>query len=147
MEDGAGYPSDLGPAEPMTDADQLSTPSRNGHSAKDNDNSATHHLRSFTKRALKIDFPLICQPPKQLSPAKLMLSLRSKWVAARSLSRVSASQRGEVLVMRCVSLTTGLSTPNVSGRKAYEGLDVGLNASNVKALDALSLDVEAESCR
>jgi hypothetical protein len=43
---------------------------------------------------------------------------------------------------------TGLSTPSVSGQKAYEGLfDAKLTASNIKPLDALFADGEKGSCR
>ena len=44
--------------------------------------------------------------------------------------------------MQCMGLAMGLSTPSVSGRKAYEGLfDSGMNASNVETLGVLFLDV------
>ena len=44
--------------------------------------------------------------------------------------------------MQCMGLAMGLSTPSVSGRKAYEGLfDSRMNASNVETLGVLFLDV------
>lgn len=119
MEDGAGYPSGMGPAEPTANADQLSTTSRDGHSAKDNDNSTARHLKSFTKRVLKkVNSLLLRQPPKQTSLAKPVLLLRSKRLTAQSLSLVPVSKRGMALIVQRMSLATGLSTPSVSEKKA-----------------------------
>ena len=48
-----------------------------------------------------------------------------------------------VLIMQRMGLVLGLSTPSMSGRKAYEGLfKAELNASNVEAREALFTVVE-----
>lgn len=98
------------------DADLLSMPLRDGHLALDSDNSATRRLKGFTKQVMrKVDSPLIRQAPKQPSSAKPVLPLRSKWLTAQSLSRVPMSKRGEILIMQCMGLVMGLSTPSMSG--------------------------------
>jgi hypothetical protein len=50
--------------------------------------------------------------------------------------------------MQCMDLATGLATPSMLGKKAYERLfDAGLTASNIEALDALFLDIGSGSRR
>ena len=49
-----------------------------------------------------------------------------------------AFKRGDVLVMQCLGLTTGLSMPTASEKKAYEDLfEAEPTGSNVKALASL----------
>ena len=69
------------------------------------DSSAARRLKSFTRCVLKkVDSPLIREPSKQ-SPAKPVLPLRSRRLAAQSLSRVPAFKRGEVLIMQRMGYT------------------------------------------
>lgn len=63
------------------------------------------------------------------------LLLRSKRLAAQSLSHVPTFKRGEILIIQRLGLVAGPLTPSASARKAYEALfEAGSNASSIKAL-------------
>ena len=49
-----------------------------------------------------------------------MLLLRSRRLAVQSLSRVSASKRGEVLIMQRMGYTKGLSASSASELEAFD---------------------------
>jgi hypothetical protein len=70
----------------------------------DNDDSAKHCLENFTK------------PP----PTKAVLPLRSKRLAAQSLSRVPASKLGEIQIKR-LGLVTGLSNAKYISEEGLHG--------------------------
>ena len=79
----------------------------------------------------KRDSLLIRDPPKQ-PPAKPVLPLWSRRLAAQSLSRVPASKRGDVLIMQRMCYT---KDPSTSELEAFNKLfDVNLAASNAEAL-------------
>jgi hypothetical protein len=76
------YPLGFGPTVPMANDGLLSSTPRDGPSTEDSDNSVAYHLKGFTKRVLKkVNSALICEPPKQPSPAKPALPKRSKRMA------------------------------------------------------------------
>ena len=83
---------------------------------------------------------LIREPPGQ-PPAKPVLPWRSRRLVTQSLSRVSASKQGEVLIMLRMGYTKGTSVPSASELEAFDKIfDGKLTASNVEALDALFPD-------
>ena len=91
------YPLGFGPVHLTTDPN---APPGDGHQTVDNDDSFKCLLNNFTKAVVrKRFFSLIRGPPKP-PPAKGVLPLRSKRLAAQSLSRVPASKRGEILIMQ-----------------------------------------------
>jgi hypothetical protein len=105
------------------------------HPAED-DNFPAKRMKSFIEQELRnADPPLIQQPPKHPAATNHpVLPLRSKRLAAQSLSSVSASQRGEVLIMKHMGMAKRLSTPSTLAKKAYKELfDAWLSASNVEA--------------
>ena len=112
------------------------------------DSSTARRLKSFTKRVVKkVDYPVIREPPKQ-PPAMPVLPWRSRRLAAQRLSRISASKRGEVLIMQRMGFTKGPSTPSVSELAAYDKLfGVDLIASESEALDELFPAVRARQPR
>jgi hypothetical protein len=112
-----------------------------GRTVDVSDSSAARHLKSVTRHVLKkVDSPLIREPPKQ-PPAKLVLSWRSRRLAAQRLSRVLASKQGEVLIMQRMGYTNGPSAPFASELEAFDKMfDGNLTTSNVEALDALFPD-------
>ena len=107
------------------------------HQTVDDDVSFKRHLDNFTMAVVrKRDSPLIREPPKQ-PPAK-PLSWRSRRLAAQSLSRVPASKRGEVLIMKHMGYIEGPSAPSTSEVEAFDSLfDGNLTASEAEAMDAL----------
>ena len=129
------YPPGFDPVHLFTDP---STSLGDGLQTVDNDGSFKRLLGNFTKVVVrKRAFPLICVSPK-LPPAKVVLSLWSKHLAAQSLSRVPASKRGNILIMQRMGLVTGLSTPNASMIKTYDALyEANPTTSNVEVLEAL----------
>ena len=114
----------------------------------DNDATAKRCLENFTKKVVrKRPSPLIREPPKS-PPAKVVLPLQSKRLAAQTLLHVSASKRGEILIIQHQDLVKGLSTPSASLKKAYEALyEARPNASNIEALETLFQDTGKESRR
>jgi hypothetical protein len=118
----------------------FSTPPWEDRTVDVSDSSTARRLKSLTRRMLKkVDSPLIRKPPKQ-PPAKPVLPLRSRRLAAQSLSRVPASNRGKMLILQCMGYTKGPSVPSASKLKAFDKIfDGNLTESNIKALDALFL--------
>jgi len=85
----------------------------------------------------KVDSSLIHEPPKQ-PPAKSVMPLRSRLLAAQSLSQVPASKRGEVLIIQRMSYTKGPSMPFALELESFDKIfDGNLTASIAKALDEL----------
>jgi hypothetical protein len=116
----------------------FSTPPWEDRTVDVRDSSAARRLKSLTRHVLKkVDSPLIREPPKQ-PPAKPVLPLWSMWLAAQSLSRVSASNRGKVLILQCMGYTKSPPVPSASELKAFDKIFDG-NESNIKALDVLFL--------
>jgi hypothetical protein len=82
----------------------------------------------------KVASPLIRESPEQ-PPAKSVLPLRSRRLAAQSLSRVPTYRRGEVLIMQRMGYIKGPSVPSASELEAFDNIFNGnLTASNVEAL-------------
>ena len=114
-----------------------STPPGDTHQTVDDDASFKRRLDNFTKAVVcKRDSPMIREPPKQ-PPAK-PLSWRSRRLAAQSLSRVPASKRCEVLIMKRMGYIKGPLAPSASEVEAFDSLfDGNLTASEAEAMDAL----------
>jgi len=129
------HPSGFGPVDLTVDADPFNSPLVDTYQTVNTDDFAKHCLDSFiNKVTCKQDSPLIYEPPKQ-PPAKLVLLWRSRWLAAQRDSWVSASKRGEMLIMQRIDYTKGSLVPYV---EAFDKLFNGnLIASNAETLDAL----------
>jgi hypothetical protein len=83
----------------LLDADAATTPPAESGS------SATKRLKCFTDKILrKAPLPLLPQPVVEAQPK---LPICSKRIAAQALSRVPASKRGEVLVMKRMGMLDG----------------------------------------
>ena len=136
-------PPGFGPVDPTVDAGPPSSPSVDTHQTVDNDDSTKRRLDSFIYKVMrKRDSSLIHEPHKQ-RPAKPVLPWRSRRLAAQSLSRVSASKQGEMLIMQRMGCTKGPSTPSASELEAFDKLFNGnLTVSNAKALEALFPAIE-----
>jgi uncharacterized protein with von Willebrand factor type A (vWA) domain len=86
--------------------------------------SADSRLKSFIERVMKARQPPLLELPKDDStpdrrpPAAL--PKRSRRIAAQSLFHILVAKRGEHLVMKCLGLTSGMSTHSTSAMKAYE---------------------------
>jgi hypothetical protein len=80
-------------------------------------------------------------------PSSLLLSaVVEQAVAAQSLSRVPASEQGEVLIMQRMGYTKGPSEPFTSELEAFDKLfDDNRTTSNAKTLDVLFPVVEKNS--
>jgi hypothetical protein len=90
------YPPGFGPIHITMDP---STLQGDAHQTVDNDASFKRRLDNFTKAVVrKRASPLIRELPKP-PPTKAVLPLWSKRLAAQSLSRVPASNQGEILIM------------------------------------------------
>ena len=67
--------------------------------------SATKRLKQFTAKILrKVSSPLLPQPDVEAQPK---LPTRRRRIAAQALSRVPASKRGEVLVIKWMGYLDG----------------------------------------
>jgi hypothetical protein len=111
----------------------------------DNDDSAKRRLDNFINKVTrKRDSPLIHEPPKQ-PLAKLALSWQSMRWQLR-VSRVPASERGEVLIMQRMACTKGPSESFASELETFDKLfDGNRTATNAEAPDALFPVVEKDS--
>ena len=62
------------------------------------------------------------------------MATRSKRIAAQALSRVQASKRGEVLVMKQMGYLDGQTRPSITSKDAYDSIFVDqLNPSHAEA--------------
>ena len=76
--------------------------------------STAKRLKPFTAKILcKMSSPLLPQPDVVAQPK---LSTRSRRTAAQALSRVPASKRGEVLVMKRMGYLDGQTRPSTASR-------------------------------
>ena len=80
--------------------------------------------------------------------AKPVIPWWSRLLAAQPLSRVSASKRGDVLIMQRMGFAKGPSASSASELEAYEKLfDGDLTASEAEALDELFAAVRSRQPR
>lgn len=71
------------------------------------------------------------------------MPLRSKHIAAQALSRVPASKRGEILVMKRLGMIDNQSGPTESAQRDYNSMFVDkLNPSHEDAFKELLLGAE-----
>jgi len=76
--------------------------------------STAKRLKPFAAKILrKMSSPLLPQPDVVAQPK---LSTRSRRIAAQALSRVPASKRGEVLVMKRMGYLNGQTRPSAASR-------------------------------
>lgn len=69
---------------------------------------------------------------------KLPVPLRSRCIAVQQMDHISASKRGEVLLMRKMGIILATTVPMLASRQTFEALFSGdLSAEDSEALDHL----------
>ena len=73
---------------------------------------------------------------------------RSRRIAAQALSRVPASKREKVLVMKRMGYLDGKTRPSIASKDVYDSIFVDqFNPSHVEAIRQLFLDPQGERPR
>ena len=103
-------------------------------------------LKRFTAKILrKVSSPMLPQPEVEAQPR---LPTHSRRIAAQALSRIPASKRGEVLVMKRMGYLDGQTRPSTVSQDAYDSIFVDqLNPSHAEAMRQLFLDPQGERPR
>jgi len=100
---------------------------------------ATQRLKRFTAKILrKVPSPLLAVPePEQ---PKAFVPTRSRRIAAQPLSRVPASKRGEILVMKLMGMMEDRAKPSTASKQVYDSILVDqLSESHAEAMRELFL--------
>jgi hypothetical protein len=95
-------------------------------------------LARFREEVLVMRQPPLISPPKQKSPPKQALHLRSKRIAAQQMGHIPVSKRGEVLLMKKMRFLEPSAPPSSAAKHSYVSYFKGdLSAADVEALDDL----------
>jgi hypothetical protein len=74
---------------------------------------AAWRLARFCEEVVVVREPhLISSPPKQKTPPKRTLPLRSRRIAAQNMDHIPASKRGEVMLKKRLGLLEALAPPS-----------------------------------
>ena len=101
--------------------------------AAERGSSAVKRLKRFTDEIQrKAPSPLLPWPAVEAQPK---LPTCSRRIAAQVLSRVPASKRGEVLMMKRMGFIDGQTRPSTEAKNAYDSIFVDqLNPSQAEAM-------------
>ena len=83
--------------------------------------------------------PLINSPPKQkLAPKRTTLPIWSRRIAAQQMDHISASKRGEVLLMKWIGILAPSAPIFSTDKRSYDSyFQVTLSEASIEALDEL----------
>jgi len=100
---------------------------------------AARRLERFTAKVqLKRPSPILKEPPKQRElTRKPPVPIQSRRTAAQQLDHVSASKRGEILLMRKLGVLPANAAPSSASRRSFDKLFTDLSNSDAEAFDEL----------